>query len=384
MKSFSILFGVCGIGRGHIYEMLPIIEYYVKRREYRVVIFAFGESFSYFQEKFHDCEKVRTFEVSIPWIHGGPSGLDYGLTARESMNNRSDFISRNFLAMEEAFKFIGKPSVVVTDYEPVSAMFAYSLGSPVVSIDQQSKYLLMGYPDELSGLTPNEERARLGMFFPHVDLRIVNSFFALPSSMDEKLVVSHAVYGPVIRDEIISMKTTMHEDSQKVLVYLSPYSTFVQNPSDVLQLFKQFPDFTFYLFTSLVKEYSELQARLNITNVRVDIHGDKNFLEALGACRSIISTAGHTLLSEAMYLEKPVFAIPLRTYEQHYSAKIIQDGGFGMTAKNLQFKNLRTFLDTLDHYEDAIQTNKDARLYREPAQVKIIEAISNFLKNREE
>lgn len=377
MKSFSILFGVCGIGRGHIYEMLPIIEFYVKKQECRVAIFAFGESFTYFQKKFRDSEKVRTYEVSIPWIHGGPSGLDYSRTAQDSLNQRSDFVSRNFIAMDQAYKFMGKPFVVITDYEPVSAMYAYSLDVPLVTIDQQSKYLLSGYPEDFVSLTPNEERARLSMFFPRVNLRIINTFFSLPTQKEQ--TVQYSVYGPIIREEIITLKNDKQVNPRNVLVYLSSYSAFVQSPSEVLHIFEQFPEFEFFIFTAQIKEYNALQEHIMTPNVHVDTHGDTNFLEVMRTCRSLICTAGHTLLSEAMYLGKPVFAIPLRTYEQHYSAHVIQDGGFGMTAVMLEEPTLRDFLISLSQYEDAIRLNKDERLFQSPAQGKIIEVINYLL-----
>lgn len=382
MNNLKILFGVCGIGRGHIYEMLPIIEHYISMSNSSVVIFSFGESYKYFTDKYKNSnmDNILVLEVIVPWIYGSPNGIDYALTAKDEQNQRRDYITKNFNAMERAERFLGKPSVIVTDYEPVSAMYAYSRGSKLITVDQQSKYFLSGYPSDISGLTPHEERSRMGMFFPRADLRIINSFFKFPSSHPELLIDKFVSFGPVIRDEIASVKNDATENSVNVLVYLSPYSPFVQKPRELLRIFKQIGDFRFYVFTASYDKYKRLQKKLKISNVYIRQYNEENFLETLKICKSAISSAGHTLLSELMFLEKPVLTVPLNTYEQHYSAWIIGDGHYGMTAKRLSVKNIRDFLDSLDEYKHSIRMNKNKRLYNKSAQSEIVKAIDNIIK----
>ena len=380
MNSPKILFGVCGIGRGHVYEMLPIIENYVILRRARIVIFSFGESYRYFNTKYKNKKNVLIVKVKVPWIHGGPNGLDYLRTAKDKQNQSKDYIVKNFDAMEKVKEFLGKPDVVITDYEPISAMYAYSIGSKLITIDQQSKYLLSGYPSKIAGLTPNEECSRLGMFFPRADLRIINSFFRFPSNHPECLKDKYVTYGPIIRNDIVSIKNKFTGNSNDVLVYLSPYSPFVQDPEELLRIFKQVNDFRFHIFTSCYIKYKQAQKNEGAPNVEIRRYNEEGFLEALQTCRSVISSAGHTLLSELIFLGKPVLAVPLNTYEQHYSACVIDRGHYGMMAKRLSIKNIRKFLDSLDRYESSIETNGYGQLYRNPAQVKIIRAIDSIMR----
>lgn len=380
MNNLKILFGVCGIGKGHIYEMLPIIEYYVKQENSKVVIFTFGVSYSYFLDKYSSLDNVDVFEVSVPWVHGDKEGIDYIRTAEENQNRRSDYVEKNFFAMDKVKNILGKPSVVITDYEPISALYAYSIGSLLITIDQQSKYLFSGYIDSIQDLTPKEERARLGMFFPRVDLRIITSFFKLPSCNPELSMGNFVVFSSVIRDEILNLKDVSLNNSKNVLVYLSPYSNFVQKPEELMLILKELPEYTFYIFTAQNIDYLNTKEKFKINNVYIENFGDKNFLDVLKKCRSVICTAGHTLLSELMYLGKPVLAVPLGTYEQQYSAWIINNGKFGLMAKYLTIDNVNGFLSSLDIYEKSIETNKGNQLYRLPAQSNIIKAINDIIK----
>jgi uncharacterized protein (TIGR00661 family) len=57
------------------------------------------------------------------------------------------------------------------------------------------------------------------------------------------------------------------------------------------------------------------------------------FVEDLATSRGLISTAGNQLVGEALYLQKPVFAIPEEgNFEQHINAWFLRDSGCGVTA----------------------------------------------------
>lgn len=379
MKKFGIVFGVCGIGRGHIFEMLPIIENYVRLSHVKVAIFSFGESYRYFSKRYNKQKNVLVLEVAIPWIHGSLSGIDYAMSAKDEQN-RKDYVSKNFGAMDKAKKFMGKPCVVATDYEPVSAAYAYSMGVKLITIDQQSKYLLPGFPNNIGGFSPLEERSRLKMFIPYADIRIINSFFKITATLKDLGQEKLLFYGPIIREDIISIKNQICADFSNVLVYLSPYSPFVQEPTEVMKNFKQMKSLKFYIFTSQYSEYENLKRKFKVDNVYISGYNDKKFIETLKKCRSVITSSGHTLLSELMYLGKPVLVVPLNTFEQHYSARIINDAHCGVAVKRLNVRNIRNFINSIGKYEQSIKANKSSILYREPAQFKIIKTINSILE----
>jgi uncharacterized protein (TIGR00661 family) len=379
MKNNKLIFGVCGIGRGHIYRQLPIISHFAKTS--KVVIFAFGESYIFYKDFFVNNRNVKVFLVVVPWLHGGDVGINYQKTSSEPFNKKNNFISQNFATMEKAYEFFaGKPDLVVSDYEPISAQYSYSLNVPLITIDQQSKYFYDGYPDQLDSLSFVEERARLNLFFPKANTRIACSFFQPPSNKITYSDFKITIMPPVIRNNVAKLKTTEQGLPNQVLVYLSPYSSFVQNASEVLTILAKFPKHTFHLFVSKKSDFAKTKQQLP-KNIKIYFHDDGEFFNVLRSVGSAICTAGHMFISEMMFLNKPIYTIPLQTYEQKYNAKIIEDNGFGIARPKIHFTALRDFLVGITKFRHNIMSNKNILLNKEIGQVQIINLIEKMLKS---
>jgi hypothetical protein len=205
MKSKKILYGVCGIGMGHTYRQLPLLDELAK--DNRIVLFVYGESKSFYEEHFRHSENVTVLTVSVPFYVGNAQGLDFAETARRIAASGIDHEAINLAAMEKTQELIGKPDLVISDYEPISAQYAYASGTPLVTIDQQSKYLVGDYDQELAGQTCLDEVARLRLFFPAAALRLACSFFTVPrrsgkSGTSEKVIICP----PIIKPAIVAIK----------------------------------------------------------------------------------------------------------------------------------------------------------------------------------
>ena len=375
----KIIFGVCGIGRGHIYRQLPIISHFEKKS--KIAIFAFGESYAFYKDFFAKNNNTKVFLVAVPWIHGSKVGINYKKTSCEPLNKKSNFISQNFAVMEKANDFFGgKPDLVVSDYEPISAQYSYSLNVPLITVDQQSKYFYDGYPEQLNNLSFLEERARLNLFFPKADIRIACSFFQPPSNKITYGDFKITIMPPVIRNDVAKLKTTEPEISDQVLMYLSPYSSFDQSASAIFAILKSFPKYHFHLFVSRKSDFAKTKQKLP-KNVKIYFHGNKEFYNVLALASSAICTAGHMFISEMMFLNKPIYTIPLQTYEQKYNAKIIEDNGFGIARPKLDLSSLRDFLADITKFRHNIMSNKNILLNKEAGQAQIINLIEKMLKS---
>lgn len=375
----KLIFGVCGIGRGHIYRQLPIISHFAKTS--KIAIFTFGESYIFYKDFFIKNNNVKILPVTVPWIHGSKTGVDYQKTSRESFNKKNNCISENFTAMAEAYEFlVGKPDLIVSDYEPISAQYSYSLNVPLITIDQQSKYFYDGYPDQLDTLSFEEERARLNLFFPKANMRIACSFFQPPSNKITYGDFKITVVPPVIRNDVLKLKTTECGLPNQVLVYLSPYSSFVQSATRVLTILGKFPKHYFYLFISRNSDFAKTKKQLP-KNIKIHFHGDKKFFDVLRSTGSAICTAGHMFISEMMFLNKPVYAIPLQTYEQKYNAQIIEANGFGISRPRIDFNSFCSFLTDITKFRHNIKSDKNILLNKECGQIQIINLIEKILKS---
>ena len=116
-------------------------------------------------------------------------------------------------------------------------------------------------------------------------------------------------------------------------------------------------------------------------NISIYKHGDPIFLDIVERCSGIISTAGHSLLSEAMYLGIPVYAIPVSPYEQHMNAKVISENSFGVAYPKIDSKQLEYFIENIPKFEKMIKSGKNI-LLKGVGQKEIISFIEkNYFKD---
>jgi uncharacterized protein (TIGR00661 family) len=370
MKSKKILYGVCGIGMGHTYRQLPLLDELAK--DNRIVLFVYGESKVFYEEHFRHSKNVTVLTVSVPFYVGNAQGLDFAETARLIAASGIDHEAINLTAMELTQKLIGKPDLVISDYEPVSAQYAYASGTPLVTIDQQSKYLIGDYSQAIAGQTCLDEVARLRLFFPAAALRLACSFFTVPRRAVGKSAASEEVIicPPIIKPAIVAMKKRRLQaqqdkcksgsgtSSRSILVYISSQRDFVQSYEEVLTVLSTAPGYHFHVF---VKELPQQLLAGLPSNVTLRRHGDPRFLDVLAECQGIVTTGGHTLVSEAMYLGIPAYLIPLAVYEQQINAHAVGDNNFGVCAENINQPQLKAFLSQLESFAANIINDKKGK-----------------------
>jgi uncharacterized protein (TIGR00661 family) len=372
MRSRKILFGVTGIGYGHTYRQMPLIDHFARKN--LVMIFAYGRSYECYQERYQDHPNVKLEQVAVPFWVGNERGLDFAVTASHPENRGVEFLEINCQAMERAGAFIGKPDLVITDYEPVSAQYAYAMGAPLVTIDQQSKYLCGDFPPMLGGHNFSDEIARLRMFFPKAEARIACSFFDFPRRAGAEKV---KVFPPVLRESIIRALRSQGSGEPFLLVYISSARQQEQSMEEILDALIGIRGPRCHLFLGR-REYAQCPDK----HPGIDIyqHGDPRFGRLLESCRGIVATAGHSLLSEAMYLAVPVYAMPVAPYEQHMNAAVIAGNGFGLACPRIERGNLRLFAKNLGHYQAVIREDKKV-LLRGAGQRKILKFLEGKLRD---
>jgi UDP-N-acetylglucosamine:LPS N-acetylglucosamine transferase len=84
----------------------------------------------------------------------------------------------------------------------------------------------------------------------------------------------------------------------------------------------------------------------------------------LGECNAVMGTAGMSLISEAVWLKKPFFGIPLKNeFEQLWNAMLIRRSNFGDFSEEPSKAEVDRFFRTLNDYRsslDAYQFDADA------------------------
>ena len=351
MKRPKILWGVCGIGLGHTHRQMPLISHFAKTCD--IVIFGYGNSRAFFAEHFAGHPHVRVEEVAVPYFVGNPRGLDFRATAAHP-SNRQDYAAINARAMAQAEDALKCPNLVITDYEPVSAQYAYACNAPLMTLDQQSKYLCADVPERLADTGTLDEIMRLRMFFPRAEARLACSFFRLEqkAGAPEKVRLIPPILSPAI------LRLRHRPGSRRgILVYLSEQMRDAEERQRLFDLLGREDRYRFDVFLP-----AGIAGASTAPHVTVFRHGDPAFHGMLAACHGIVSTAGHSLLSEAMHLGIPVLALPLKLYEQQMNAHAIAGGGFGLSGGRLSVALLRRFVDNLPGYAEAIRADRNILL----------------------
>jgi uncharacterized protein (TIGR00661 family) len=202
------------------------------------------------------------------------------------------------------------PDLIISDYEYFTPLAARMLGRDCISFDHQHIVTHCRYdPPPVQRIGRWMLKLIASRFYSKCSRFIIISFFNLPP-FD---VLSTEVLPPLIRKSVTEHLPT---EGDHVLVYqTSP--TF----------FKLFPVLEEMNSRFIIYGFGALPARKNLEFKALSDHG---FLEDLASSRYCIVNGGHNVISEALFLKKPVFCFPIGgAYEQFINAYFVQKLSFG-------------------------------------------------------
>jgi uncharacterized protein (TIGR00661 family) len=243
--------------------------------------------------------------ISIPTFHFvlKKHGVDYLQTIKENSKYIRNFKSIT-KSIEEQLKE-NKIDALVCDFEPFVSSAATSINIPFMNFSHPG-ILLKTFPFSFTGICS----------------RIVARFMTPGSQANKFCSFYNGEVGPVIRKEICQKKPIRKD---YYLVY-----TKKDSRTKILKTLNEFPN-----------EKFEVYPREG---------GD--FAEALRCCKGVIAPAGHQLLSEALYLNKPILAFPQKNqYEQKVNAQMLEKSGRGFEGniKTIK-KDLIRFMSSINKF----------------------------------
>ena len=205
-----------------------------------------------------------------------------------------------------------QPDVVITDFEPMTAYLAYTNDLPLITIDNQHRMRYMQYdgPTHLNTdrrLTKGVIRAMV----PRPDVSLVITFYEAPATNRRTLF-----FPPILRDEVLATQPT---EGDHILVYLS------FGFDDFIEQLKQFPNETFRVY-GYDREAQD-------GNLHYRPFSKEGFMNDLASSKAVMATAGFTLMSEALWLKKPMLALPMAgQFEQQLNGHCLEQMGLGKNA----------------------------------------------------
>ena len=156
---------------------------------------------------------------------------------------------------------------------------------------------------------------------------VVTSFYFPAPRRDRTTLV-----GPILRPEVLALEPST---SDHVLVY----QTSTLDPELVAAL-HEVPHQRFIVYARDTVGSSR--------NVEVRAFDERRFLDDLASARAVICNGGYTLMSEALYLGKPVLSLPLRHQgEQELNAAYLEALGLGRSLRWLDSRAIAGFVTSL-------------------------------------
>ncbi|MCC3153835.1 glycosyltransferase family protein [Hymenobacter sp. BT770] len=327
----NILYGVPGEGLGHATRSKVVIGHLLAQG-HQVCVVSSSRAYQMLAAAFPGrVHEIRGFHLAYKGL-----AVSKARTAVLTLRTAPDDLRVNFAKYRDLLCDF-KPELIISDFESFSYLFAKMHRLPIISIDNMQiisrAKLNVTVPKSERGnfqLAQNIVRAKL----PRSRHYFVTTFFNLPLSKPDTTLVP-----PIIRPEILAAKPTK---GQHVLVYQS-----ATNQQNLVPLLQQLPDQEFRVYGFNKEE--------DHGNVQLRAFSEAGFIADLASSRAVVTNGGFSLISEAVFLQKPICAIPIPAqFEQWLNAAEVEQMGYGRHFETITADNLRAFLYGLAGFETAL------------------------------
>ncbi|MEK6869557.1 MAG: MJ1255/VC2487 family glycosyltransferase [Nanoarchaeota archaeon] len=342
-----ILYGVAGEGMGHAIRSKVILEELSKSHKIKVV--TSGRSYQYLKN-FFDVKEINYFKIIY------------------RKNRATGFITffNNFVRLPmifiKCFKLPGiimkfKPDLIITDFEPFVSYFGFLHSIPIISID--NIHLVTN---------ANHHNIPKRYSFDSLIARIIIKLLIIKSNKyfintfhDCKIENKNSVLiKPLLRKGIINAKTS---NKGHILVYQTSKSN-----EKLLEVLKNI-DEKFVVYGFYKKKIDG--------NIIFKNFDERGFLSDLSSCKAVITNGGFTLISEALYLKKPILSIPIKKqFEQILNALYLEELGYGMFLEEVSKEAIEKFVGTIQLFRQKLKNYQKYTNYESMREIR--EAIKSL------
>lgn len=326
----KILYGVMGYGRGHATRTAAVLPALAADHEIKVV--GGVDAYEYLNPLFEDVEQIPT----IGYAYGSEGRISVANTLLRNARPMTDLLLAKGAGSRRLDEIIRswQPDVIISDSEGWTHRAAKRWGIPRISFDHVGIMAYCRPPLPAADWWLGHRDAlgyRLLMGWP--DRVLVSSFYpALPHDPRVEVI------GPLLRDAVYKAKASQGD-------YLMAY------------------------FNKGQHQYSDrLEVELRKLSMPVRVYGTgregsvgqleyrppsiDGFIADLAGAQAVLATAGHQLISEALYFAKPLYLLPEDCFEQRLNAYMVQRMGVGVRGDlvSLNADRLEDFLANVAGY----------------------------------
>jgi uncharacterized protein (TIGR00661 family) len=325
-----VLYGVNGEGMGHATRSHVVIDHLLERHDVRVV--ASGAALRHLSAVLPRVDEIfgPTFAMGDGQIRRWQTVVQNVRLARSGIPETV----RHWITLVDHWK----PDVVISDFEPLSGVYARWTRTPLVAVDNINMIDRCRHDKEIVGHEREDfmvARAVTNGMVPGAARYIVLTFFRPPVARRGTTLVP-----PIVRPEIARAKA---EYGDHLVVYASGAKRQIEalrstGARCIIYGMRGGPD------KPVVDGNLEFRPPSN-----------EGFVEALRTARGVVAGGGFSLMSEAVYLGKPLLAVPLRgQFEQLMNGRYLARLGYGMCVERTSKAALAEFIDRLPEFEHAL------------------------------
>ena len=282
----KILYAVQGTGNGHISRSKEVIKELGKNCQVDILV----------SESQHEVDlgfEVKYKLKGLGFTFGKKGGIDYITSFK---NARFDKLITDIYELP-----IEKYDIVVSDFEPVSSWACRLRKKPCISLSHQTSFMSpkIPRPDK-----PNNFAEFIIKWYAPVSIPLGLHFKEYDSF----------IKNPIIRQELRECEV---ENRGHYTVYLPSFEQ-----KNLIKHLKKV-DVKWEMFSKHYKGEPYYDG-----NVKVHPISYEWFIESFSKCEGILCNAGFETPSEALYLGKKLFAVPMKgQYEQECNAEALKEMG---------------------------------------------------------
>ena len=326
----NILYGVVGEGMGHATRSSVVIAHLLAQG-HTVKVVASGRAHTFLDQRFPDVDRIHGLHIVY----------------QDNVVQRRETVLSNLLQLPENLRtnigqymeMVGEfqADLVISDFDSFAWLYAQNHRLPILSIDNMQIIQRCRHED----LPPAHQtdfqltKALVKSKLPGCAHYFITTFFFPPVRKRRTTLVP-----PILRDAIL---TAERRDGEHILVY--------QTSPSFQSLLGALQEMHGYRF----KVYG-LNRDEDLGNVTLHKFSEAGFIDDLASCRAVIANGGFTLISEAVYLGKPILSVPVgRQFEQVLNGHYVYTCGYGESWDTLDADTIAHFLQNVPRYRENLR-----------------------------
>ena len=326
-----ILYSCCGEGQGHSSRVLTMTRA-LTSLGHEVKILASNKAYQVLQPRLPDVQEIPGFTFVY---QNNRVELMASFWGNVPLLRQRGRVIRSIRKTIESWQ----PHLAITDFEPFLPRAAHAAGLRCIALDHQGviPFARPSLPAD-QRISAFAARSVTGMTNYREEARFATSFFYPPIPAGKNV----EFFPPILREKV---RTITPRNDGYVVVYQTS-SSFTRLP----ELLKSLP-FRFKVFAF------EHEGESEDGNISYFPRSDVRFIEEVGGASWVLTNGGYTLMSEALYLGKPVFSLPVAwQFEQWLNARYLDDLGYGVMCDDLREFPVRmqVFLEKMERCRAAI------------------------------